>query len=72
MRAVCQVSIDERTPPALPEAETLEDIIRRLLPKPALPPPQGGPDTIGPGSPHSAIAGNGVPTGAGGHRIDRQ
>ena len=26
----------------------------------------GGPNTIGPGYPHSAIDGNGVPTGAGG------
>ena len=31
-RTVCQVSVDERIPPALPETETLEDIIRRLLP----------------------------------------
>ena len=37
-RAVCQVSVDKRIPPALPETETLEDIIRRLLPTPALPP----------------------------------
>ena len=42
-RAVCQVSVDEWTPPALPETETLEDIIRRLLPTPALLPPQADP-----------------------------
>ena len=42
-RAVCQVSVDERIPPALPETETLEDIIKRLLPTPALPPPQADP-----------------------------
>ena len=42
-RTVCQVSVDERIPPALPETETLEDIIRRLLPTPALPPPQADP-----------------------------
>ena len=39
-RVVCQVSADERMPPALPETETLEDIIRRLLPTPAVPTPQ--------------------------------
>ena len=42
-RAVCQVLVDERIPPALPETETLEDIIRRLLPTPVLPPPQADP-----------------------------
>ena len=41
--AVCQVSVDERIPPALPETETLEDIIWRLLPTPELPPPQADP-----------------------------
>ena len=43
-RAVCQVTGDEQIPTASPETETLEDIIRRLLPTPALPPPQA--DTI--------------------------
>ena len=41
VRAVCQVSVDKRIPPAFPKTETLEDIIRRLLP--ALPPPQADP-----------------------------
>ena len=35
---VCQVMVDERIPTASPE--TLENILRRLLPTPALPPPQ--------------------------------
>ena len=39
-QAVCQVSADERMTPVLPETETLEDLIRRLLPTPAAPPPQ--------------------------------
>ena len=42
-RAVCQVTVDEQIPTASPETETLEDIIRRLLPTPALPPPQADP-----------------------------
>ena len=33
-RAVCQVTVDEQIPTALPETETLENIIRRLLPTP--------------------------------------
>ena len=43
VRAVCQVTVDEQIPTASPETETLEDIIRRLLPTPALPPPQADP-----------------------------
>ena len=39
-RAICQVTVDEPAPAASPETETLEDIIRKLLPTPALPPPQ--------------------------------
>ena len=42
-RAVCQVTVDERIPTASPETETLENILRRLLPTPALPPPQPDP-----------------------------
>ena len=42
-RAVCQVTVDEQIPTASPGMETLEDIIRRLLPTPALPPPQADP-----------------------------
>ena len=34
VRAVCQVTVDEQIPTASPETETLEDIIRRLLPTP--------------------------------------
>ena len=37
-RAICQVMIEEQAPAASPETETLEDIIRKLLPTPALPP----------------------------------
>ena len=37
-RAICQVTGDEPAPAASPETETLEDIIRKLLPTPALPP----------------------------------
>ena len=40
-RAICQVTEDEPAPAASPE--TLEDIIRKLLPTPALPPPQAVP-----------------------------
>ena len=42
-RAICQVTGDEPAPAASPETETLEDIIRKLLPTPALPPPQAVP-----------------------------
>ena len=42
-RAVCQVTVAERIPTAPPETETLENILRRLLPTPALPPPQADP-----------------------------
>ena len=41
--AVCQVTVDERIPTASPETETLENILRRLMPTPALPPPQADP-----------------------------
>ena len=40
-RAICQVTVDEEAPAASPETETLEDIIRKLLP--TLPPPQAVP-----------------------------
>ena len=40
---VCQVMVDEQAPAASPETETLEDIIRKLLRTPALPPPQAAP-----------------------------
>ena len=39
-RAICQVTEDEPAPAASLETETLEDIIRKLLPTPTLPPPQ--------------------------------
>ena len=42
-RAVCQVTVNEQIPTASLGTETLEDIIRRLLPTPALPPPQADP-----------------------------
>ena len=41
---VCQVAVDEQIPTAPPETELLENILRRLLPTPALPPSQA--DTI--------------------------
>ena len=41
--AICQVKADEQAPAASPETEALEDIIRRLLPTPALPPPKAAP-----------------------------
>ena len=42
-RAICQVTGDEPASTASPETGTLEDIIRKLLPTPALPPPQAVP-----------------------------
>ena len=42
MRVICQVAEVEPAPPS-PETETVEDIIRKLLPTPALPPPQAVP-----------------------------
>ena len=42
-RAICQVTVDEQTPAESPETELLEDIIRKLLPTPALPPPEAAP-----------------------------
>ena len=42
-RAICQVTGDEPASTASPEMGTLEDIIRKLLPMPALPPPQAVP-----------------------------
>ena len=42
-RAICQVTGDEPAPAASSEMGTLDDIIRKLLPTPALPPPQAVP-----------------------------
>ena len=36
--AVCQVTDDEQSPVGSPETESLEDIIRKLLPMPRRPP----------------------------------
>ena len=41
--AICQVTVDEQAPAESPETELLEDIIRKLLPTPALPPPEAAP-----------------------------
>ena len=41
--AVCQVTIDKQIPTTSPKTENLEDIIRKLLPTPALRPPQAVP-----------------------------
>ena len=43
VRAICQVTEVEQTPATSPETETLDDIIRKLLSTPALPPPQAVP-----------------------------
>ena len=40
---VCQVAFDEQIPTASPETETLEDIIRNLLPTPETAKPQDDP-----------------------------
>ena len=42
-RAVCQVAEDEQSPVRSPETESLEDIIRKLLPTPSRPPPEAAP-----------------------------
>ena len=39
-RAVCQVTEDSQSPAGSPGTESQEDIIRRLLPAPQLPPPK--------------------------------
>ena len=41
--AICQVTVDEQAPAESLETEALEEIIRRLLPTPALPPPKAVP-----------------------------
>ena len=41
--AVCQVTDDEQSPVGSPETESLEDIIRKLLPTPSRPPPEAAP-----------------------------
>ena len=43
MRVISQVTEVEPAPATSPETETVEDIIRKLLPTPALPPPQAVP-----------------------------
>ena len=43
MCMICQVMEVETAPAASPETETVEDIIKKLLPTPALPPPQAVP-----------------------------
>ena len=42
-RAVCQVTEDKQSPVGSPETESLEDIIRKLLPTPSAPPPNAAP-----------------------------
>ena len=41
--AVCQVTEDSQSPAGLPGTESLEDIIRKLLPTPQRPPPKAAP-----------------------------
>ena len=43
VRVICQVTEVEPAPATSPDTETVEDIIRKLLPTPALPPPQAVP-----------------------------
>ena len=66
LRAICQVTEVKPAPATSPETATVEDIIRKLLPTPALPASVGGPDTVGPGCPHPATDGSDMPTNAGG------
>ena len=42
-RVVCQVTEDEQSPVESPEDESLEDIIRKLLPTPSQPPLEAAP-----------------------------
>ena len=42
-RAVCQVTEDGQSSVESPETESLEDIIRKLLPTPSQPPPEAAP-----------------------------
>ena len=42
-RAVYKVTEDSQSPPGSPESETLDGIIRRLLPTPTVPPLKAGP-----------------------------
>ena len=42
-REVCQVTEDEQSPVGSPETESLEDIIRKLLPTPSWPPLEAAP-----------------------------
>ena len=42
-RAVCQVTEDEQSPVESPETESLDDIIRKLLPTQSQPPPEAAP-----------------------------
>ena len=42
-RAVYQVTVDGQSSVESPETESLEDIIRKLLPTPARPPPEAAP-----------------------------
>ena len=55
-RAVCQVTEDSQSPDVLTGSETLEEIMRRLLPKPTAA-SEGGPFSIGSGAAHTALAG---------------
>ena len=43
VRVICQVTEVEPAPATSPETETIEDIIRKFLPTPALQPPQAVP-----------------------------
>ena len=62
MHVICQVTEVEPAPATSPETETVEDIIRKLLPTPALPPPQAVPIPSDQESPHPATDGSDIPT----------
>ena len=63
----CQVTEDCQSPAGSPGTESLEDIIRKLLPAhPAPAASEGDPYSVGPGATHSAFTGSDTATTAGG------
>ena len=64
-RVVCQVTEDSQPPAGSPGTESLEDIIRKLLPTPQRPPPKVG-YSVRPGATHSPFTGSDTATPASG------
>ena len=60
------MTVDGQSSVESPETESLEDIIRMLLPTPVRPASEGGPHPVGQGSPHSVTNGSDSPITAGG------